>query len=342
MIPSVLPLIARRLLASTLILLAVSALLFVVLHALPVDPAAMSLPPNATLAEITARRQEMGLDRPLPQQYLIWLSQVLHGDFGASIHYRRSALGLVAAALPATIELAVFASVIAGVLGLAGGLVLFHVRGTRTETAMDVGSIALLSVPEFLWSLFFILVFGVALQWLPFTGRLDPGLRLPQGSGLDSGFLLADALIAGQMDVFRSALRHMILPAFALGIAFSPAIMRVLRSSLIDVYLEDYIRMARLRGLSEWRILVCHALKNAFLPTLSLMGVQFGFLFGGTLLVEVIFSYPGLGNLMVDAVRNADLPIIEIVGLAYCIMVLTINTVVDSLYLVLNPKLRVR
>jgi peptide/nickel transport system permease protein len=338
MIAAVLPLIGRRLLASLLILLVVSALLFVVLHVLPVDPAAMSLPPNATLAEIEARRQEMGLDRPLPQQYLIWLSQVLHGDFGASIHYRRSAVSLVAATLPATIELAALSILIAGTLGLAGGLVLFHVRGTRTEPVADVGSIMLLSIPDFLWSLFFILIFGVALQWLPFTGRLDPDLRLPGGSG----FLLADALLAGRLDVFWSALRHMVLPCFALGIAFSPAIMRVLRSSLIDVYLEDYIHMARLRGLSERRILLRHALKNAFLPTLSLMGVQFGFLFGGTLLVEVIFSYPGLGNLMVDAVRNADLPIIQLVGLAYCIVVLAINTVVDGLYLLLNPKLRMR
>lgn len=338
MISAVLPLIGRRLLASVLILLAVSALLFIVLHALPVDPAAMSLPPNATLAEIETKRQEMGLDRPLPQQYLIWLSHVLHGDFGSSIHYRRSVVSLVAATLPATIELAVLSIIIAAVLGLAGGLILFHVRGTGKEPVVDVGSIMLLSVPEFLWSLFFILIFGVALQWLPFTGRLDPDLRLPQGSG----FLLADALIAGRTDVFWSALRHMILPSFALGIAFSPAIMRVLRSSLIDVYLEDYIHTARLRGLSERRILLRHALKNAFLPTLSLMGVQFGFLFGGTLLVEVIFSYPGLGNLMVDAVRNADLPIIQLVGLAYCVVVLAINTVVDSLYLLLNPKLRLR
>jgi dipeptide transport system permease protein len=337
MIATILPLVARRVLASALILLAVSALLFVVLHALPVDPAAMSLPPNATLAEIDAKRQEMGLDRPLPRQYLIWLSQVAQGDFGASIHYRRGAVGLVAAALPATIELAVLAIVVAGALGVAGGLVLFHLRGTRAEPVADLGSIMLLSVPEFLWSLFFILVFGVALHWLPFTGRLDPDLRLPPGSG----FLLLDALIAGRPDIFWSALRHMILPGFALGIAFSPAIMRVLRSSLIDVYLEDYIHMARLRGLSERRILVRHALKNAFLPALSLMGVQFGFLFGGTLLVEVIFSYPGLGNLMVDAVRNADLPIIQLVGLTYCVVVLTINTMVDSLYLLLNPNLRV-
>ena len=125
--------------------------------------------------------------------------------------------------------------------------------------------------------------------------------------------------------MFLDALKHMILPAFALGIAFSPAIMRVLRSSLLDVYHEDYIHQARLRGVSESRVLIRHGLKNAILPTLSLMGVQFGILFGGTLLVEVIYSYPGLGNLMVDAVRNADLPIIQAVGLTYCIVVLIIN-----------------
>lgn len=338
MIGTVFPLVGRRLLASVLILLAVSVLLFFVLHVLPVDPAAMSLPPTATIADIEAMRREMGLDQPLAQQYWIWLSQVLHGDFGSSIHFRRGVLGLVVSTLPATIELALLSMIIAAVLGIAGGLVLFHVRGTAQEPLVDFVSILLLSIPEFLWALFFILIFGVALQWLPFTGRLDPNLRLPSGSG----FLLVDALLAGRPDIFWSAMRHMILPSLALGIAFSPTIMRVLRSSLIDVYQEDFIHLARLRGLTERRILLRHALKNAILPTVSLMGVQFGFLFGGTLLVEVIFSYPGLGNLMVDAVRNADLPIIQAVGLAYCVMVLIINTVVDSLYLVLNPKLRIR
>jgi ABC-type dipeptide/oligopeptide/nickel transport system permease component len=338
MIATVFPLVGRRLLSSVVILLIVSMLLFVVLHVLPVDPAAMSLPPTATLADIEAMRREMGLDQPLPNQYMIWLAKVIQGDFGASIHFRRGVLGLVADTLPATVELAVLAMMIASALGIVGGLVLFHVRGSRKEPVVDFGSIMLLSIPEFLWSLFFILIFGVALHWLPFTGRLDPDLRVPAGTG----FLLFDALMVGRLDIFFSAARHMILPSFALGIAFSPTIMRVLRSSLIDVYQEDYIHLARLRGLSERRILLGHALKNAILPTLSLMGVQFGFLFGGTLLVEVIYSYPGLGNLMVDAVRNADLPIIQAVGLAYCAVVLIINTVVDSLYMVLNPKLRLR
>lgn len=328
--------VSWRVLTSAAILAIVSALLFVILRLLPVDPAAMSVPPNATLTEIEAKRREMGLDLPLPQQYLLWLGQVLHGDFGASIHFRRSVAGLVAQTLPATIELAVLAMAIAAALGIAGGLLLFHVRGTVRETIADTGSIVLLSIPEFLWSLFFILIFGVALELLPFTGRLAPGFERP----VVTGFLLIDTLLVGRIDMFWSALQHMILPSFALGIAFSPTIMRVLRSSLLDVYQEDYIHQARLRGLSERRILIRHALKNALLPTLSLIGVQFGFLFGGTLLVEVIYSYPGLGNLMVDAVRNADLPIIQAVGLTYCVVVLVIAATIDGLYLALNPKLR--
>jgi ABC-type dipeptide/oligopeptide/nickel transport system permease component len=332
----ILRLIGRRVLVALPILAIVSALLFSVLRLLPVDPAAMSLPPTATVAEIDAKRRDMGLDRPLPQQYLIWAKNVAAGDFGSSIHFRRAVAGLVAETLPATIELAVLAMIIAAVLGLAGGLYLFHVRGTWREPAADLSSIVLLSIPEFLWGLFFILLFGVALPLLPFTGRLSAGFQRP----VHTGFLLIDTLIAGRLDMFADALAHMALPALALGLAFSPAIMRVLRSSLIDVYQEEYIAQARLRGLSERRILLRHALKNAILPTLSLMGVQFGFLFGGTLLVEVIYSYPGLGNLMVDAVRNADLPIIQAVGLTYCVLVLVINTAVDALYLVLDPRLR--
>jgi ABC-type dipeptide/oligopeptide/nickel transport system permease component len=338
MIAIIAKLIAGRLLAAIPILLIVSALLFCVLRLLPVDPAAMSLPPTATIAEIEAKRREMGLDRPLPEQYLIWLRGALHGDFGRSIVFGREAGSMVAATLPATIQLAVSAMVIAAVLGLGGGLLLFHLRGSLFESVADLGSILLLSIPEFLWGLILLFVFGVALRVLPFTGEVSPSLPQPH----ITGFILLDSLLIGRFDIFLSACRHLILPAFALGLAFSPTIMRVLRSSLFDVYHEDYIQQARLRGLSERRILLGHALKNAALPTLTLAGVQFGILFSGTLLVELIYSYPGMGNLMIDAVRNADLPLIQAIGLTYCVVVLFINTLVDSLYVVLNPKLRVR
>ena len=330
--------LGRRLLVAVPILLVVSVLLFTALRVLPVDPAAMSMPPNATRDEIEAARRQMGLDRPLPEQYAIWLGRAVHGDFGRSIHLRRRVLSLVAETLPATIELTVSAMLIASVLGLAGGLLLFSLRDRALETVAETGTTLLMSIPEFLWALLFIFTFGVALQVLPFTGRLDPGIERP----VITGFLLLDAIIVRRPDVLLSALQHMVLPATALGLAFAPPIMRVLRSSLLDIYHEDYIRQARLRGVGEARILLRHALKNAILPTLTLMGVQFGFLFGGSLLVEVIYSYPGMGNLMVDAVRNADLPIIQLVGLTYCVVVLLINSVVDGLYLVLNPKLRAR
>lgn len=338
MFATILKMLLRRLAVAVPTLLVVAALLFVVLRLLPVDPAAMSLPPNATNDELAAMREAMGLNRPLIVQFGIWLGQLLTGDFGTSIQFRQPVWALVSDALPATIELAFLSMVVATVLGLAGGLLAFHFRDRMAEAAIDLSSIVMLSLPDFLWALLLMLVFGVWLQWLPFMLRLDPGIERP----VITGFLLLDSLLAGRPEAFASALTHMILPCLALGVSASPAIMRVLRSSLLDVYQEDYIHQARLRGQPEHRILLRHGLKNAILPTLALMGVQFGFLFGGTLLVEVIFSYPGLGNLMIDAIRNVDLPVIQIVGLTYCIMVLLISMTVDVLYLVLNPKLRVR
>ena len=204
------------------------------------------------------------------------------------------------------------------------------------EPIADAGSIVLLSLPEFLWGLFFILLFGVALELLPFTGRLTAGFQRP----IVTGFLLLDTLLVGRPDMFLNALKHMILPSLALGIAFAPTIMRVLRSRLLDVYQEDYIHQARLRGLPERRILTRHGLKNAILPTLSLMGVQFGFLFGGALLVEMIFGFPGVGNLMVQAVKGNDLPLIQGIALIFCVLMLAITVIVDVLYAVLNPRLR--
>lgn len=326
--------IAKRMLVVIPILLLVSMLLFLVLRLLPVDPAAMSLPPTATNDEIEAMREAMGLNLPIPYQYMIWLRDTLSGDFGMSTQYRQPVAELIVKTLPATIELAFVAAVIATIVGIGGGLLIFRMRGTAGEAAGDVGSLLMLSLPDFLWGLILIFVFGVFWPVLPFIGRLDPGMVQPGGTG----FLLLDALLHGQFRVFWSALVHMLIPAVALGISFAPIIMRVLRSSLLDVYQEGYIAQARMRGVSEQRILVSHALKNAIVPTLTLMGVQFGFLFGGTLLIEVICSYPGVGNLMVGSVRNADLPVIQMVGLVYCAVTLTINTLVDALCVALNPK----
>lgn len=332
-----LQILLRRLLLVVPTMIVVSALVFVVLRLLPSDPAMMSLPPGATAADLATLREELGLDRPIPVQYLIWLGDIATLDLGVSIYFRRPVDELIAAALPNTVELVVAGLLVGGVLGMAGGLLMFAARGTAAGEALDVASSAMMSIPEFLWALLFILAVGVAIPLLPFIGRLDPGLARPEAI---TGFLLVDSLLAGRLDVFLSALKHLVLPALALGVALAPLVMRVLRASLMETLREDYIAQARLRGVPERRILLRHALPNASLPTVSLVGVQAGFMFGGTVLVEVIFGYPGLGNLIVDAVRNADLPMIQAVALVYCLLVLFINAAVEVLYLVINPRLR--
>ncbi|HEX9465999.1 MAG TPA: ABC transporter permease [Alphaproteobacteria bacterium] len=326
----------RRLAAAIPILLVVSALVFVVLRLIPADPLGMSLPPNATEADVETMRHEMGLDRPIPEQYAIWLGHIVRGDFGISSHFRQRVTGLIFAALPTTLELVAAGLLLGITLGLVGGLAMFAGRGRLTEQVTDLGSIVVMSIPEFLWAIFLILGVGVGLRLLPFIGRIDPQMTVPHVTG----FLLLDSLLVGTPAAFGSVLTHLLLPATALALALAPLIMRVLRSSLVDTYVEDYITLARLRGLSEQRILLRHALKNAALPTVSLIGVQAGFMFGGTLLVEVIYTFPGIGNLMVEAVRNHDLPLIQGITLVYCVIVLIINTVVDIAYLGLNPKLR--
>ncbi len=331
-------LLFRRTLLAIPILLCVSALVFIVLRLLPADPIAMSLPPGASAEDMARLRQSFGLDRPLPEQYVIWLGKLVSGDLGTSIYFRRGVAELVSKALPATLEL-VAAGLIVGILaGVAGGLAMFAWRGRAGEQVLDLGTSGLMAIPEFLWAILLILLFGVAWPVMPFIGRLSPDLVLPASL---TGFLTLDSLATGRFDILGSALRHLALPALALAIGIAPLVMRVLRSSLLDVIQEDYITQARLRGVPERTIIARHALKNAALPTISLIGVQAGFMFGGTVLVEMIFAYPGLGNLMVDAVRNHDLPVIQAVALVYCVLVLGINAVVDVVYLAVNPKLRV-
>jgi ABC-type dipeptide/oligopeptide/nickel transport system permease component len=327
--------IYRRFLIALPTLLVVSILIFVVLRLIPADPLAMSLPPNATQQEMAEMRRDMGLDRPIPVQYAIWLGRIVHGDFGRSIQFRRSVSDLILAALPTTLELVAAGLTLGIILGVGCGLLMFAWRGTLKEQIADVGSVVVMSIPEFLWAILLILGLGVGIRLLPFIGRMDAQISVPR----TTGFVLVDTALARDGPAFLSALEHLALPAFSLALGITPIIMRVLRSSLFDTYADDYITLARLRGLSERRILLRHALKNAALPTVSLIGVQAGFMFGGTLLVEVIFTLPGIGNLMVQALHNQDLPLIQGIALVYCVIVLVLNTIVEVAYLGLNPKL---
>lgn len=330
---SVLRGVLRQAGAAAATVLLVSLLLFAAVRVLPADPVAMSVPPGAGAAAVAAVRAHMAADSLLPVQYAVWLGQVATGDLGDSVLLRRPAGELLRAALPATLELAGLALLGTLAAGLAGGVVLFVMRGEALRSMAESTATLMMSVPDFLWALGFVLVFGVMLDVLPFIGRLGPELRQPGGTG----FLLLDTLLAGSPRGFASAASHLVLPVGALVAAFAPPVARVMHASLSEAWRQEHIRHARLRGLGEGQ-LWDHALRNALLPTLGLMGTQIALLFGGVVLVEEIFTYPGIGNLLVDGVRNGDLPVVQAAGLGFCAVVLPANAAVHLLHRALDPR----
>lgn len=318
----------------TLLLLAL--VVFVVLRLLPVDPLGMLLPPSATPEDAQRLREQLGFDKSIPQQFVIWLGHALHGDLGISIGFRQPVTTLIAMALPATIELSLFSLVLALLISVPGGVASYVLYRRKQETAADLGVALLQSIPSFLWGLLLILFLGVLWPVLPFAGRVSEGVVLPHLTGIAT----VDLFVTGQFRSAGDALTHLVLPGLSLALGFAPLVIRVLRSGLIDAASEPYVEVARLRGVSESAILWKHMLKNAALPTVTMIGVQFGFLFGGALLVEVIFGFPGVGNLMVQAVKANDLPLVQGIALIFCVLMLAITIVVDVLYAVLNPRLR--
>ncbi|WP_241202526.1 MULTISPECIES: ABC transporter permease [unclassified Caballeronia] len=328
--------LSRRLMAAIPTLLMLSLIVFVVLRLIPADPLAMMLPPNATPADAALLRHQLGLDKPIPAQFLIWLVNALHGNLGASISFQQPVATLIGSTLPATLELCLTALVISLIISVPGGVFAYAVTDRRGELPVGFAVVLMQSVPSFLWALLLIALLGVYLPVLPFSGRVGDGIPMPHLTG----FLLIDFLVKGEFSDWLSAASHLVLPSLALAFGFAPLVIRVLRSSLLDQRNESYVGVARLRGVSESRILWRHMLKNAALPALTMIGVQFGFLFGGALLVEMIFSFPGVGNLMVQAVRNNDLLLIQGIAIVFCALMLVINAIVDTLYVIMNPRLR--
>ncbi len=327
---------AVRVAARVPMLLAMSLIVFVTLRVIPVDPLGMLLPPNATPADVQAMTAALGLDQPLHVQYVVWLGDVLRGDWGRSIQSGMPVGTLILDALPTTLQLVACGLLGGVVVGVAGALTAFRHRDTLIERGLETASGIALAVPEFLWAILLILCIGIGTGWLPFLGPIDAGMSVPRVTG----FLLLDCLIAGDLPALWSALRHLALPMLAMTLGVAPPIMRILRSSLTDVYTEDYIAAARLRGVSESRLLHRHALRNAALPTVSLIGLQAGTIIGGTLLIETIFSLPGIGALMVTAIGNLDLPVIQGLAITYALAVQVMSMCTDAALVWLNPRLR--
>jgi peptide/nickel transport system permease protein len=324
-------------LGSTIVtLFGVALIVFILVRVVPGNPIAMMLPPGATDADIALLTAHYGLDKPIMTQFWIWLGRALQGDFGTSISLRQNVIGLILGRLPATLELATLALLIAVTLGGALAITAARFRGTAAETGIDLANGASLAMPDFLWGLTLILLFGVAFPIFAISGRVSPTLDLP----FVSGFYLIESILRLRFDIFLDLMRHMLMPALALALPLAAVIAQLLKTSLKEAMQQDYVMLARTKGFSETRVLLSEALRNAVIPTLTLAGVQFTFLIGGTVIVERLFSYEGLGNMAIDAVINRDLPLIQGIVLVFALLFVLINLMVDLSYALLNPRLR--
>lgn len=329
------PLLIR--IATTLLtLFGAAVIVFVVIRVVPGNPIAMMLPPGATEADIARLQAHYGFDKSIPQQFLIWLGGVVQGDFGTSITSRQPVLGLVLSRLPATLELSIMALIIAVVIGGFIALTGTRLRDTRAEGGIDVANGMALSVPDFLWGLVLILLFGVLWPVFSISGRVSPQL-VPE---FYTSFFLFESVLRLRFDLWLDLVGHMLMPALALAIPLAAIIGQLLKQSLKETMYLDYVTLARTKGYGENHVITREALRNAILPTLTLIGVQFTFLIGGTVIIERLFSYEGLGNMAIDAVINRDLPLIQGIVLLFALLFTLVNLVVDLLYAVLNPRLR--
>ena len=325
-----------RLLQAVPTLAGVAVLVFVLVRVVPGDPVAMMIPPGASAEDVVRLHALYGLDKPILDQFAIWAGQAVRGDFGLSITSRQGVAGLILSRLPATLELVLLAAAIAIVLGVTLAVIGTRFAGGGGEAAVDAASGFALAVPDFVWGLGFILLFGVVWPVLPISGRADP----TQALGLASNFTLIESLLRLRFALAGEVLAHMLMPAVALALPLAAMIARVLKSSLAEQMGQDYALLARVKGFSRSRVIVREALRNAAIPTVSLTGVQVTFLVGGTVLIERIFSYPGIGNLAIEAVINRDLPLIQGLILTFAVLFILINLALDLSYAALDPRLR--
>jgi ABC-type dipeptide/oligopeptide/nickel transport system permease component len=328
--------LAERLTATLITLIGVAVIVFIVIRVVPGNPIAMMLPPGATDADIERLKALYGLDKSIVEQFFIWFGNVLHGDFGTSITTRQPVLSLVLGRLPATLELSILALLIAVLIGGTLAILGTRWRGSRAEAGIDVANGIGMSVPDFLWGLLLIVLFGVVWPLFEISGRVSPRLELP----FTSQFYLFESVFRLRFDLTADLLSHMFMPALALALPLAAIISQLLKQSLKETVNLDYAVLARTKGYRETRVIMSEALPNAILPTLTLIGVQFTFLIGGTVIIERLFSYEGLGNMAIDAVTNRDLPLIQGIVILFALLFTVVNILVDLTYALLNPRLR--
>jgi dipeptide transport system permease protein len=315
----------------------VTLLAFALIHLIPGDPVEnLSGERGMDPARRERLLREFGLDRPLPLQYVEYIGHVLKGDLGTSLTTHEPVLAEFATLFPATVELAFFAMVLAVCIGIPAGIIAALRRNTVADYAVMGVALTGYSMPIFWWALLLILFFSVQLGWTPVSGRIAVEFDVPAATG----FMLIDALRSGEPGALRSAMSHLILPAIALGTIPLAVIARMTRSAMLEVLREDYMRTARAKGLPYWRVVLVHALRNALIPVITVIGLQVGLLLSGAILTETIFSWPGVGNWLVHGVQSRDYPVVQGGILLIATIVISVNLLVDVLYGVINPRIR--
>lgn len=325
-----------RLSSMLLTLLGISLVTFLFLRLIPGDPVLTRAGERGISDE---RYQQLiveyGLDQPLWRQYLRYLGDLLRGDFGLTLDHQQ-VISEFAALFPATAELSLIALLFAVVIGLPAGVIAGVRKDSKTDVALMAVSLSGYSMPIFWWGLLLIVLFSGVLGWTPVSGRISVMHYVEPVTG----FMMIDTLIAGDRKAFVSALQHLILPAVTLGVAPLAIIARQARSSILEVLGEDYIRTARAKGLREWRVISIHALRNALIPVVTVIGLSVGALLGGAIMVEIIFAWPGVGKWVVDAVGRRDYQTVQGAVLLLAAMVILVNFTVDVLYAVIDPRIR--
>ena len=315
----------------------ITLLVFVLIRLIPGDPIeTMAGERGVDPVQHERLRHEYGFDRPVLVQYGLYLSRLVHGDLGRSIVTQKSVIAEFKELFPATVELSLCAILFALCIGLPAGII----AAVRRNSVCDHGVMALsltgYSMPIFWWGLLLILLFSVQLGWTPVSGRIAVLYFIEP----KTGFLLIDSLIAGDFGAFQSALSHLVLPAIVLGTVPLAVIARMTRSAMLEVLGEDYIRTARAKGLSRFRVIAIHAFRNALIPVVTVIGLQVGALFTGAILTETIFSWPGVGKWLIEGIGRRDYPVLQGGTLMIGAIIMTVNLLVDVAYGIINPRIR--
>jgi peptide/nickel transport system permease protein len=328
--------IVRRLIGTIPVLFGLSIVLFAFIHLLPGDPATAILGQHATPERVQAMREYLGLNLPLWQQYINYVSGLFRGDFGSSIINNQPLLSELIKRFPATIELTVAAMIYAAGVGIPLGRFAARHAQEWSDGAVTIASLLGISIPVFVLGLTLQYIFAVQLAVLPAAGRIDPRANLV----IQTNFVLIDSLLMGRIDLFIDGLQHLILPAIALGSIPLAIITRITRASVLDVSNEDYVRTARAKGLKERRVDGRHIMRNAWLPVVTVIGLQVGGLLGGAVITETVFAWGGVGRFVVEAINNRDYLVVQNTILIFALIFLVVNLIVDILYAFLNPRIR--